>query len=223
MNVTPLRIPGDVALEGALWHPAAPPALGVPAPGVVVAHPHPQRGGDMDNNVVTAIAGGLSTAGLGAITFNFRGVGGSEGAHEGGVGERADVLAALRSAATRPELDAARLGLAGYSFGALMSAAAAADGGGGAGSVCALALVSPPMRDNGVITHLAALHVPVLLLVGSADAACPSEQVERCALLPHVEVVVASGVDHFWWGREGVMAETVATFFARHLSPAQPA
>lgn len=211
MDAIPLRIPVDhFALEGALLRPAGVEV----APAVVVCHPHPQRGGDMHNNVVVAIESGLVAAGVAALPFNFRGVGGSGGAYEGGIGERADVLAAVRCAADRSEVDATRLGLAGYSFGALMAAAVAA---GATPAVRALLLVSPPLRDDTVLAQLARLEIPVLLLAGSEDAACPSGRLTEITALPHVEVVVAQGVDHFWWGREMFVAQRAGALFRTHL------
>jgi hypothetical protein len=31
------------------------------------------------------------------------------------------------------------------------------------------------------------------------------------------ELALFPGVDHFWWGKEGTMAERVAQFFAKYL------
>ena len=50
-----------------------------PWPGVVICHPHPLHGGNMDNNVVLALALGLAQEGFVTLRFNFRGVGGSQG------------------------------------------------------------------------------------------------------------------------------------------------
>jgi uncharacterized protein len=89
--------------------------------GVVICHPHPLYGGSMDNSVVEAIEDGFSRAGFTTLKFNFRGVGGSTGRHSEGVGETADVLAAcafLEDKLGKDEL----LALAGYSFGAWVSA-----------------------------------------------------------------------------------------------------
>jgi len=210
MEITPARIPVDgFTLEGAVHAPAE----GEAVPVVVLCHPHPQYGGDMDNNVVVAARRGLVEAGFGAVAFNFRGVGASGGAYGGGIGEREDVTAAVRFAATREQFDPARIGLMGYSFGAGVAAAAAAGG----LEVRALALVSPAIRDDTLLGHLAALAIPVLVLVGSEDAASPDERVAELAALDHVEARVVPGVDHFWWGQEGTIAEAVRTFFARHL------
>lgn len=77
-------------IEGLLHLPEA-----TPAPAIVVCHPHPQYGGEMRNNVVDAICKAALDQGIGALRFNFRGVGGSEGQYGGGVAERKDVAAAL--------------------------------------------------------------------------------------------------------------------------------
>ena len=50
-----------------------------PFPGVVMCHPHPLMGGNMDNNVVVAVTFGLADAGIASLRFNFRGVGNSQG------------------------------------------------------------------------------------------------------------------------------------------------
>ena len=81
---------GDLSLEGVLHLPAV-----TPAPGVVVCHPHPQYGGDMENNVVVAACDWLADRACAALRFNFRGVGESDGAFDQGAGERDDVRAAL--------------------------------------------------------------------------------------------------------------------------------
>ena len=61
----------------------------------LVCHPHPLGGGTMHNKVVYRAAQGLLDAGLVTLRFNFRGVGGSTGAHDDGDGEKQDVLDAL--------------------------------------------------------------------------------------------------------------------------------
>ena len=122
MPARELTIPsGDITLEGALLTPDGDGPFAV----VVVCHPHPQRGGDMHNNVVAAAVSGLLERGIAAIRFNFRGVGGSGGAHTGGEGEQNDVRAVLAHTAALPDIDADRVGLAGYSFGAGIVAAGA--------------------------------------------------------------------------------------------------
>src|ERR1700761_4438008 len=61
----------------------------------VVAHPHPLGGGTMHNKVVYHAAKAFSAFGLPVLRFNFRGVGLSEGEHDGGRGEMDDVRVGL--------------------------------------------------------------------------------------------------------------------------------
>ena len=69
----------------------APPGV----PGVVICHPHPLHGGNMDNNVVLAVSLALIEQGFATIRFNFRGVGNSEGEHTKGEKEYEEVLGAF--------------------------------------------------------------------------------------------------------------------------------
>ena len=179
-----------------------------PAPGVVVCHPHPQYGGDMDNNVVVAVCEALASRGFAALRFNFRGAGASEGEFDRGKGEREDALAALAQLASLPDVDAKRIGLAGYSFGAMVAAEAAS------GDLRALALVSPPVASADLRI---AWGCPALLLGGGEDALVPGERLAIIAEAPGVEMYVFEGADHSWWGFENELGEAVGEFFARHF------
>ena len=81
----------------------------------LICHPHPLFGGTMHNKVVYRVARALRTSGYVAVRFNFRGVGKSEGRHDGGVGEIEDARAMLDWSRNRfPGLPYT---LAGFSFG----------------------------------------------------------------------------------------------------------
>lgn len=194
---------GELSLEGALHLPGA-----SPAPGVVVCHPHPQYGGDMHNNVVIAICEALAGRGCAALRFNFRGAGASEGSFDDGRGERDDVAAALAHLGAQPEVDAGRIGLAGYSFGAMMAAEAAS------GELRALALVSPPVAQGDLRI---AWGCPALVIGGDADEIGPTDRLRVVAEAPGVELQIVEGADHFWAGSEQRMADAVADFFERHF------
>ena len=168
----------------------------------------------MDNNVVAAAAAGLRERGLGALLFNFRGVGASEGE----VGDRdeavADLRAVLAHGAGLDEVDGERLGLAGYSFGSGVAAAAAA------GSIPALALIALPLSMAGPSEDvLAAYAGPLLLLSGDQDAGSGEEGLRALAetTAGEASVEIVPGADHFWWGHERAIADTVGDFFARAL------
>lgn len=180
---------------------------------VVVCHPHPQYGGDMDNHIVITLAETLAQQGLAALRFNFRGVGQSEGQHDGGDGERQDVLAAVMAA---QELlpHPGKIGLAGYSFGAVMAAAAAPQ----AGNVGALALISPRAAAPSV-QALDQIELPNLIVAGSEDPIAPPAELEeivgRCG--PLTELVIVPGTDHFWMPGFEEMAARITAWFLQTL------
>src|ERR1700724_529370 len=102
-------------VEALLW--GVPPRDDGAAPqlAALVCHPHPLFGGTMHNKVVYQTAKTLHRFALPVLRFNFRGAGNSEGAHDEGRGELADVKAALDFLAT--EYAGVPLLLAGFSFG----------------------------------------------------------------------------------------------------------
>ena len=203
-----------VSLEGVLELPEGADAAS-PCAAVVICHPHPLYGGSMDNNVVAAVASGLRQHGIGALMFNFRGVGRSDGAPGDRDEALVDARAALAFAAGLDEVDAARVGLAGYSFGSGVAAAAAAS------SIPALALIALPisMADEGRAA-LAAYANPLLLLSGSADNGSGEDGLRELAESTGgpASVEIVPGADHFWWGHEAAITRTAGEFFADALS-----
>jgi hypothetical protein len=182
-----------------------------PAPAVVVCHPHPLYGGSMHNNVTYSLAAALVSANISALLFNFRGVGGSDGAHGGGTGEQEDVKAALDYLQSLKGIDGKRLGLAGYSFGGgvVLPVACSDD------RVRAFALISPYSEDRQY-GLLKTCTKPMLIIGGSRDELVTPEEVEMCASAAagpkHLEII--SGADHFWGGYEERLAGLTAAFFS---------
>ena len=113
-----LLIPGPAGeLEATLW---TPPKTVAARAACVVCHPHPLFGGSMSSSVVFRTARGLQLAGLNVLRFNFRGVGKSEGTHDGHGGEADDLGAALDWLAREfPDLP---LWAGGFSFGSRTAA-----------------------------------------------------------------------------------------------------
>jgi alpha/beta superfamily hydrolase len=202
---------GNLVLEGMLHYPEA----SAPVAAVVVCHPHPQRGGDMNNNVVRTIVNGVTAAGAIALTFNFRGVGGSQGSFDEGNGEQDDVRGALAYARSLPNVE--QVGLAGYSFGAGM-AANVVDA-----SVPRLGLVAIPTRQLQA-TGLSVYDGPVLFATGSNDSVSSLDAVQAAASVRGESTVVlaAKGADHFWWGQEEQLVQAVRDFFAPLVIVAAP-
>jgi hypothetical protein len=173
----------------------------------VICHPHPQRGGDMDNNVVIIAARAALDAGLGALTFNFRGAGRSTGEFDNGAGERDDALAMLAHARTVEGIE--RIVLAGYSFGAGIASTLVDE------DVAACALVACPTQRLGPDSPVATTRTPVLLISGDRDHVSSVNALLN-AKREGVEVVTVTGADHFWWGYESQLHAALRDFFARH-------
>ena len=209
MIETRVRFPcGDLSLEGIT---SVPEGKG-PFAAVVVCHPHPLYGGDMDNNVVIPVCRSLGQASIASLRFNFRGVGMSQGKFADGIGEQDDVLAAISYLSTLEIVDRERIGLCGYSFGGAMALDIAPSD----ARVKALALISPTVPSHVSLTKYAK---PKLIICGSADQFVSIITLQRLAeeLPPPNEYEFVAGADHFWGGYEGKVATKVAAFFANAL------
>lgn len=111
---SPVQI--DARLEGILN--AVPDALASDV--MVVCHPHPLHEGTMHNKVVTTLCRMARDQGLPSLRFNFRGVQGSAGEWDSGIGEIDDGCAAVEFMQDR--YPGARIWLAGFSFGGYVAA-----------------------------------------------------------------------------------------------------
>jgi len=202
-----------------------------PQPAAVVCHPHPLGGGTMHNAVVAAIARSLVARGITALRFNFRGVGRSEGQHDYGRGERADVAGALDWLLSQPGVDPQWVAVVGYSFGAWVGLAQAQEDprptavvGVGlpawhydAGFAQTHAL--PELGADRWTFDPAFLHSfrrPKLLVSGEFDSFAPLAAVQRFAsqLPPPKTLHIVRGADHFFRGQEKAVGEVVAGFIA---------
>ncbi len=171
--------------------------------GIVVCHPHPLYGGDMDNPVVVRAAEIAREVGLSTLRFNFRGVGGSAGAHDEGRGEQDDVRAAL--ATLRAALPHGSLGLAGYSFGAWVSSRVADS----ASDLDAVCLIAPPVKMFD-FDAVAPGRRDLLVVAGTRDPYCPIADLDRLAArLPERAVARIEGADHFFFGRLFPLGEAI--------------
>ena len=206
---------GPLPLEGLLSLPGpAEPSVGVA--GVVVCHPHPLYGGDMENNVVAALADGLAARGMATLRFNFRGVGRSHGAFDHGVGEQEDARAAVQFLASHPAVDPRRVVLAGYSFGASVALAVAA----AEPSLAALIAVSlPAARINADAFGDRAL--AKLFLAGTEDPIARPQAIREAlqGLPPPTVVHLAPGADHSWRNHEAWLVDKVAEFLEAYVGP----
>jgi alpha/beta superfamily hydrolase len=65
------------------------------SPSVLILHAHPGHGGNMNNPLSLKLHKFFSDLGFSSLRFNFRGVGKSDGEHDGSEGELADSAIAL--------------------------------------------------------------------------------------------------------------------------------
>ncbi len=194
---------------------AMPEDAGPGVPGVVICHPHPLFGGNMDNNVVLAVSYALAQQGFATLRFNFRGVGNSDGEHAKGEQEHQEALAAIDLLQAWPGVDDKRIGLVGYSFGTRV--------------ICShrelhkkpkvFSLISPSFET----LESAALKKnkqPKLIITGDRDKLIQSENLQPVldsfATPPTFKLV--RGVDHFWFGKEELLVEQVTPFFVENLT-----
>ncbi len=197
-----LWIPGPAGrLEAALRVADRPRAT------VVVAHPHPQLGGTLDNAVVFHTERELHRTGMTTLRFNFRGVGGSEGRHDGGPGEVEDVAAAV--AWLRGLSDAAPSLVCGYSFGSWCALRYAVRD----RSIAGVIALGVPVELYDVSEAIRALGRPLLVVQAEADEFGGPDAV-RAALAgtrPQAILRVVPATTHLFPGEaRQVAAEVVA-------------
>ncbi len=168
-------------LEAVSSDPVCPPNT---TPGhrtvVVIAHPHPLYGGNMDNAVVIATARAANSAGAVALRFNFRGTGRSQGSHDNGEGEVHDLTAALAWAQQHLEPDS--LWLAGYSFGAAMILKSPA-----LSQIAGALLIAPPLSLYRFESKplKGKPDIPVAVICGADDDfTAPPHRAQLDALMP---------------------------------------
>ncbi len=200
---------GELELEGFL---AVPQAV-EPSPGVAICHPHPLYGGDMHNNVVRAIRDELIAQGIAALRFNFRGTGYSQGRFSEGIGEEDDVLAALNYLINSEHINTERIGLAGYSFGAMVAVKASIKSERLRGVAAVSPVVTPDLFKT--VKH------PLLVICGEADEVAPLHNIRQALKTSEAAYSLETfpDVDHFWWMQEQAMAQHVALFFKSRLTP----
>lgn len=192
----PIRLPSNASLvrfsasdglrlEGRLIRSAS-------GRGVVLCHPHPLYGGSMLTPVIMTAEQAFQEAGYTTLAFNFRGVGGSEGAYGGGQAEVADVAGALTYLGDVMGARTRRFAVAGYSFGSFVGAmTAAADP-----RVGFYLGIAPPLNhyDFGILRQAIC---PMALIGATRDEHCDASRFEALYLsLPATPWVRRLDTDH---------------------------
>ena len=192
---------GDLTLEGLLANP------GDGAPAAVVCHPHPMYGGSMFNNVVDAILIAMRQAGYATLRFNFRGVGSSEGEHDGGPGEVDDAVAAMTFLLAQPGVRKEGAVIAGYSFGAMVAVSAGYE----RAEIARIVAVALPlaMADARIPDGASK---PVLLVSGDHDSYSPVAGLKTLTskIGNSARLEIVAGTDHFFSGCEAELSRVIA-------------
>ncbi len=163
----------------------------------VIAHPHPQFGGTLDNKVVQTLARAFVELGYEAWRPNFRGVGQSEGRYDEGRGEVEDLAAVVAQIAGQ------EIVLAGFSFGAAMQAR--------------LAARVKPARLVLVGTAVLNFDVPPvprgsLVIHGEQATTVPLAAVLDWARPQDLPLVVVPGAEHFFHRRLHLLRDIVESY-----------
>ena len=185
---------------------------------MALGHPHPEHGGSMSSNVVYGAGRGLQAAGVAVLRFNYRGVGLSEGSHDGGQGEERDHSAALDHLQER--FPGVPLWVGGYSFGARIAAS--------------LAVSDPRVRQVLLVAlpvtafpceAAAEIQIPGLALSGGQDAFGTGADLQQRlpSLLGTVRLEEIQGADHFFKGELPELRARIETWARQALNPEGPA
>ena len=182
-----IPVPADgIELEG---------RVGVTPLSAVVAPPHPLYGGHLSNPVVGALCEGLARRGIGALAFNWRGVGASGGRASADPGvaaaDYAAALAYVKASTASPQPWVA----AGYSFGAATALSVAASD----PSVREVVVVAPPIAMLPSAPQFAAGACRVTVIAAAHDDFAPIEELRAAFVgVDGTRIVIVEGADHFF-------------------------
>ena len=201
---------GKIMLDGVMSSPGDASKV----PSIVLCHPHPMLGGDMNNVIVSTIAFEASQKGMGSLRFDFRGVGQSEGEFTNAEGVSEDLKHALSFTRNFTGVDDKRVGIVGYSFGAatMLHNLKYTKG------AKSLVFIAPPI---GAVRKSSIRDVKraKLFIVGSDDCVVASLDLQReLDNFKHpAQFTEIDGADHRLTNHESTVAERVAEFLTETL------
>jgi alpha/beta superfamily hydrolase len=197
-------------LEATLWTASA----AEPDFVAVVCHPHPLYGGTIHNKVVYQTAKALHQHGAPVLRFNFRSAGQSEGVHDRGIGEQADVRAGLDYLSA--EFPGKAIVLAGFSFGSWVGLRVGCED----ARVTSVIGLGLPV-DKVDVSYLRACVKPKLIIQGGQDQFGSRANIEALfTTIPEPKrLVIVEGADHFFAGRLDAIGTAIETWFDQPLPP----
>jgi alpha/beta superfamily hydrolase len=171
----------------------------------MLGHPHSLQGGSMSNKVVTTLARALRDVGVPSVRFNFRGVGGSQGEFNHGLGESEDMLALMSHIETL--VPAVNWILAGFSFGSYVTYRAALKR-----RPRWLLSIAPPIERYDYTQDPGC---PWIIIQGDADEVVDSAGVFDFAAKhrPPLKIIRFEDTSHFFHGKLLSLRETVEKLY----------
>ena len=197
-------------LEGRYHHSKAPNA-----PVAVILHPHPERGGTMNNKVIITLYQTFVRRGFSTLRFNFRGVGRSQGVFDRGEGELSDAASALDWLQSYNP-NAAACWVAGFNFGASIGMQLLMR----RPEIESFISVAPPAHQYD-FTFLAPCPSSGLIIQGQKDEQVPPEAVAKLAhKLSHqrgitVDHLLVPDANHFFHNRTDALSEEVDGYLSK--------
>jgi len=164
---------------------------GVPRGLALIAHPHPLKGGSLDNKVAWTLARAALACGLVAVRPNFRGVGESSGSFDHGIGESEDLLALAASVASHYGT-LLPWTLLGFSFGAYVQHRVAREL-----HAERLVMVGPAVS----MYEFEATNIPTTIIHGDQDEVIPFAAARDYAGRHGIPLIAIAGAGHFFHGR----------------------
>lgn len=163
---------------------------GAPRGLALIAHPHPLKGGTLDNKVAWTLARAALACGLIAVRPNFRGVGESTGEFDHGIGETEDMLAL--AAAVASHYGPLPWTLLGFSFGAYVQHRVAREL-----HAERLIMVGPAVS----MYEFEATALPTTVIHGTEDEVIPFEAARDYANRHAIPLIDITGTGHFFHGK----------------------
>ncbi len=211
---------GAIRLRGILSYPSQ----ARPEQAVLLCSPHPHFAGDMNNNVICAVAQRLATR-CAVLRFDYRGVGESEIALGPGASAFdywsaieetkdyrdavADVAAGARALLTATQSLDGDLSVVGYSFGAATGMLFACR----EGRVEKMVGVAPPLGKVS-FAFLSDCRKPSLHVLGKNDFLYSDERLAefRRSVGRVARIIVLNETDHFFRGDEDMVARQIEAY-----------
>ena len=208
-------------LEGVLTYNEDSPS----SPAILLCAPHPNLGGDMENNIIMSLARVSADMGFASLRFNYRGVGNS-GSHVKDIAQRfqywdislnggnytdavTDVYAALNFLTSQVDINN-EIFIAGYSFGAIVGMRVGTE----STHVKAFASISTPFGRYS-LDFLQQCKKNKLFIYSQNDfATTVVDTLREFTIISHPKTLeLIENSDHFYRGQEDSVSQKVCSFF----------